>query len=360
MVRKGGERCDREVGEKERMMAVEKIWLDVDTSNGEVMEGRVRDVDDGLALAFAFGSPEVEVRGVSVVFGNVGLEVAGRVTREVMRRIGRGGMEVHDGAGSGADLGRETAATRALEKELEGTGEGGEGGLTIVALGPVTNVATVVMRRPELRGRIREIVLCAGRRTGFDFHVPGKPGLKFPDANFEKDVPGTQVLLDSGVRLVFAGYESSCDTWLTRRDVEEIGRRGAGGKWFAETSEAWLSRWETGLKLSGFNPFDVVTVGWVTHRGIMGSHLVRGRIVRGPDDRGEERLVADRKEKAYLVCDPVEEGVGAKRAEISGEIGGAAGVWLGGSAGEHVYVTRAEAGFAREVVKRICAVLGGA
>ena len=307
----------------------ERIWLDVDTSNG-VVDERPRDVDDGLAMIFAFASPEVEVRGVSVCFGNVGLNVALPITREVVRRFGPTGMGVFSGAASGAELGRETEATRALTAELERCGEKG---LTIVALGPVTNVATVVKNRPELRGRIGSIVLCAARRTGFDFHIPGRPELKFPDANFEKDVEGMRVLLESGVELVFVGYESSCDSWLTRADMRKWAEAGEGGRWVAETSEAWLARWESVLKQDGFNPFDVVTLGWMTHREMMTGHAVSSRIVFGPDDRGRERLAADRGEKAYLVCDPVGQ--------------------AGATGGRQVYVTKVAADFGREIARRI-------
>ena len=42
------------------------VWIDTDPAIGE----SDRDVDDGLALIQAFHSPELDIRGVSVVFGN--------------------------------------------------------------------------------------------------------------------------------------------------------------------------------------------------------------------------------------------------------------------------------------------------
>ena len=46
------------------------VWLDVDTATG------IGDVDDGLMLIQSFHSPEIHVRGISVVFGNAPLRLA--------------------------------------------------------------------------------------------------------------------------------------------------------------------------------------------------------------------------------------------------------------------------------------------
>ena len=58
------------------------VWIDTDPAVGEPD----RDVDDGLALLQAFRSPELEIRGVSVVFGNAelarGLPIARRLVRD--------------------------------------------------------------------------------------------------------------------------------------------------------------------------------------------------------------------------------------------------------------------------------------
>jgi pyrimidine-specific ribonucleoside hydrolase len=277
------------------------VWLDVDTSTG-VIRGRPRDVDDGLAMIYAFHSPEITVRGVSVQFGNANLDEALPIAKDIVGKFGPAGLGVYSGAASAEDLGKETEATKALAAELA------RRELTVIAVGPVTNVATVVKNHPELRPRIKSIVMCAARRPGFDFHPPGRPEIKMPDANFEKDVPAMQVLLDSGVPLVFGGYEVSCDTWIHRADLEKLATAGESGKWIASTSGYWLAMWENVLKLEGFNPFDACCVGWVTTPGMFEGVPVRARITTGPDDRKPGRLAATKPSKAYLVCDPVKEG----------------------------------------------------
>ncbi len=223
------------------------VWLDVDTAMGPVID-RPRDVDDGLTLIQALATPEVRVVGVSAVFGNAPLPEAVANTRHIVEKFAPPGTVAHAGAASGDDFLTDTDATRALIAALE------RQPLTILALGPVTNVATVVVRRPDLKPRIREIVLVAARRPGFDFHPVDRPDLKFPDANFEKDVPGMQALLDSGLKLVFAGYEASSDVWLTRAHLAAVAASGTRGQWIRDTSDPWLSQWERHLEAEGVQP----------------------------------------------------------------------------------------------------------
>lgn len=278
------------------------VWLDLDTAMGPIVN-RPRDVDDGLTLIQALATPELRVVGISAVFGNAPLLEAVANARAIAERFAPPGTQVYSGAASSDGLGHETEATRALAAALA------RQPLTVLALGPVTNVATVVAGHPELRPRIRRIVMVAARRPGFDFHPVGRPELKFPDANFEKDVPAMQALIDSGIPLVFAGYESSSDVWLTRAHLDAVGASGPRGQWIRDNSHAWLERFERTLKLPGFNPFDTLAVGWVAHPEWFTAVDVRTHITRGPDDRVGTGPAAGRASKAYLVCEPTDGGV---------------------------------------------------
>ncbi len=299
------------------------VWLDVDTSAG-LIKPRVKDVDDGLALVQAFHSPEINIRGVSVCFGNAPLAEALPIAREITRRFGPSGLGVFSGAAAAADLGVENDATRALAKELE------QRQLTILALGPVTNVATVLKNRTDLRGKVRQIVVCAARRPGFGFYVPDRPEAVLPDANFEKDAPAMQLLLDSGVQIVFAGYESSCDTWLSREDLESIAGKSESGKWVRDVSQDWIARWESMRGPRGFNPFDTLCVGYITHPGLLQTIEVSAHITTGPDDRAGTGLAATRPTKPYLIAEPHQ-----------------------GNAVKHIYCTSAKPEFRQTLLARL-------
>jgi inosine-uridine nucleoside N-ribohydrolase len=113
-----------------------------------------------------------------------------------------------------------------------------------------------------------------------------------------------QILLDSGVRIVFAGYEVSCDTWLSRADLDELANRSDTGKWIRDTSQAWLARWEAQRGPKGFNPFDTLCVGYLTHPELIESIFVAAHITSGPDDRAGTGVAATRPTKNYLIAEP--------------------------------------------------------
>ncbi|HEY0007967.1 MAG TPA: nucleoside hydrolase [Tepidisphaeraceae bacterium] len=273
------------------------VWLDVDTSTG-VLRERPRDVDDGLAMIQSFNSPEIIVRGVSTCFGNANLDEATQIAQDIIQRFGPPSLPVHPGAAAPEDARNDLAAIRAMADELK------QRRLTILALGPVTNVAGLLKQHPELAERIDSVVVVAGRRPGFNFHPPGRPELIFPDANFEKDVDGMQVLLDSKVPIVFAGYEVSSDVWLKRSDLEKLATQSEFGRWVSTTSEYWLARWEQRYGFSGFNPFDSLAVVYVTHPNLINAIPVDVHITSGPNDRAAGRLPATRPSKAYLIAEP--------------------------------------------------------
>src|ERR1700738_426920 len=128
------------------------VWIDTDPS---VARGG-HEIDDGFALIQAFHSKEIAIRGVSVVFGNASLPTALPIAQELLRLLKPNGFEPYAGASSPAELGELTSASRALAAALR------KEKLTILAIGPLTNVATVLKNNPELASRIERIVAVAG------------------------------------------------------------------------------------------------------------------------------------------------------------------------------------------------------
>ncbi len=235
------------------------VWIDTDPS---IALGE-HEIDDGIALLQAFASPELDIRGISIVYGNADLPTASRIGREVVERFGPKGMRVFIGAGSAQDLGRETEASRALAKELE------RGRLTIFALGPATNVATVVKNHPELVKNIEQVIAVAGRRPGQQFIAGPKQKTPFRDFNFELDPEAFRVLLVSAVPLVLAPWEISSKVWITREDVQLAAKTNRGMAWILPAAEDWLAMWSREFGAPGFNPFDALAIGYVINRGDM-------------------------------------------------------------------------------------------
>src|SRR3990170_3833832 len=148
------------------------VILDVDTG-----------IDDSLALLYACASPEVELVAATCVAGNVDARQVAVNTRAVLELADRADVEVA--------LGRETPLVRPLTTTPETHGPRGigyaelpppsrplsrrhavdllvdearrrPGELTLVALGPLTNVALAALREPELPVLLRRLVIMGG------------------------------------------------------------------------------------------------------------------------------------------------------------------------------------------------------
>jgi purine nucleosidase len=148
------------------------LILDVDTG-----------IDDSLALLYAAASPDAELVAVTCVAGNVDAQQVAQNTLAVLELAGRGDVEVA--------LGREVPLVRPLVTTPETHGPRGlgyaelppptaslskrhavdvlidearrrPGELTLVTLGPLTNLAIAVLREPELPRLYRRYVLMGG------------------------------------------------------------------------------------------------------------------------------------------------------------------------------------------------------
>ncbi len=278
------------------------VWIDTDpsvTTEGE----RAKEVDDGFALIQAFNSPELEIRGVTVVFGNAPFEMAWPIGQEIVRRFGPANLPIYPGAAKAEQLGEETEAVKAMADALRNAASQKEK-LTILALGPVTNVATLVKNHPELSANIEQIVAVAGRRPGQSFKSKPDQPRGFRDFNFELDAPGFQALLDSTVPLALAPWEVSSHVWLREADLQRLQAGTEATKWMYPAAAKWLKQWQTGLQLDGFNPFDTLAIGYVTSPQMIKCEDLPAEIKTLPDDTRpqEEKKGAKVEVKPYLLA----------------------------------------------------------
>lgn len=254
---------------------VTDVWLDVDPANG------IGEIDDGMMLVQALHSPEVRVRGVSVVFGNAPLKYGKNIAYNIVHAFGLEGLKVYPGAASAEDFGDENGAVRAMAAALR------EAPMTILAVGPVTNVGTLVAKYPDLHGRIEAIVVVAGRRPGQRFVTPDQANQESfpPDFNFESDVPAMRAILDTDIPLVMAPWEVASHVWITAEDMAALRDTGPAGNYLFTTSQHQLRRLRELRGMRGAHPYDCMALGWVTHPELIEGMPVEAVIEEGPDLR---------------------------------------------------------------------------
>lgn len=252
------------------LLAPSRIWIDTDAACGHAPR---TDPDDCFALLVLAGANGVEIAGVSSIFGNASLDVTDRVTRELAGLLfaSQNGPPVYRGAAAPLQHGSipSTDASKALQTQLA------KRPLGIVALGPLTNVATALEQRPDLQRNVSALIVVMGRRTGHLFH-PGEGagsgvlfghGPVFRDFNFAMDMDAAKRILRMDLPLVLVPYVAARDVELTAADLDQLSARGGPRSWIAERSRDWLAYWQQDVGRNGFYPFDAVAAAFVRSPG---------------------------------------------------------------------------------------------
>jgi purine nucleosidase len=218
-------------------MSVKKVIIDTDCG-----------IDDAAALMIALASPELEVVGVTTVSGNVSLP---KVLDNVQRLLGfldrtripvfRGASAalvetfhraegIHGENGLGGVQLPDSPVAEQQERAPAGISRLAQEnpGVTILALGPLTNVAMAVNLYPELKDLVGEIVAMGGA-VGRGNVTP------FAEFNFYADPESVQFVLDSAIPMSIVTWDATLSVEHTEADILSMGFEAtASGRLFLE------------------------------------------------------------------------------------------------------------------------------
>jgi purine nucleosidase len=198
-----------------------RIILDTDLAMGAPGS----DIDDGFALALALADPGLRVELVTTVGGNSDVSTSTRLTHELLGVLGRPDVPVVEGAPTG-----DAAAEEIARCVLAAPGE-----LTVVAIGPLTNIARAVALEPSLVRVVREVVVMGGVYLEHT-NVASMPG----EYNFWCDPKAAQAVLASGLPLRLVGLDVTRRVRLTRADAADLANGGAFGRLAARHTLEWI------------------------------------------------------------------------------------------------------------------------
>lgn len=196
--------------------------------------------DDVLALMLALGSDALDVRLITTVAGNVGLDDCTANALRVLEAIGASQPPtVHGGCASplgepvtraahvhGADgfcgiSGRypvrtlSASPTGAIDAMLD-TIRGNPGEMTLIAIGPLTNVATAIEVDAETMGQLKELIVMGGS-FGSESNVTAAA-----EFNFFADAMAARVVVQSGLPITIVGLNVTQQALLPRTRFEHL------------------------------------------------------------------------------------------------------------------------------------------
>lgn len=198
-------------------------------------------IDDALALFFALAAPDVQLEAVTTVSGNVSVDKTTRNALALLDLAGRGDVPVARGAdrpllrpavyaahvhgenGVGdVDLPqpqREPATLHAVEMIIQ-TILGAPGEITLVTLGPLTNLALAVRREPRIAEAVREVVIMGGA-----LRVPGnvRPTAEF---NIYADPHAAQIVLSAGWPIRLVSLDATQQAVMEREQFATLAKTG--------------------------------------------------------------------------------------------------------------------------------------
>jgi len=216
------------------------IWLDTDPG-----------VDDAMAMALLLALPQYDVKGISAVAGNVELSKTFQNARDLAAFFGRKDVPVYRGAAR--PLFREPRTCYMIHGE-NGLGDGqlppsdaavetlpawdalyeaaraAKGQLTLVTIGPLTNVALALGKHGSLGKLLKRIVIMGGSAS-YGNATPAA------EANIFCDGEAAAAVFQSGVPIVMCGLDMTLKTVMSPAELDEMGRLNRVGKFLRDAAQ---------------------------------------------------------------------------------------------------------------------------
>jgi len=131
---------------------MKKIIFDCDNTLGLPF----KEIDDGLALLYLLGRTDIEILGVTTVFGNGTMIQSYEQTRQLLHAYGRANIPVYKGAAKIGDISTDAAHF------LTETCAAHPGEITIVATAPLSNMWAAEKLYPQFFTNLKQVVCMGG------------------------------------------------------------------------------------------------------------------------------------------------------------------------------------------------------
>ena len=197
-------------------------------------------IDDTMAILFALRSPELEVIGLTAVFGNTCVEDTAQNALRLVELEGHDSIPVTQGAGRpmvmaphglgtfvhGMDgmgetnlpapkgkLRPEHAASFIVETILANPGQ-----ITLVPIGPLTNIGMALRLEPKIAGMVKEVVIMGGSVYAHGNATP------VAEANISNDPHAAQIVFSAEWPITMVGLDVTTKTIMTPAYLAELAK----------------------------------------------------------------------------------------------------------------------------------------
>lgn len=254
--------------------------------------------DDAIALMLAAASAEVELLGVTTVAGNTTVDKTTRNALAVLELIGRTDVPVAMGSdvplernlitaehvhGSTGLDGPELPAPVMQPHELSAVPflanalATSDQAVTLIPLGPLTNIAMLISAHPDLVERIEQIVMMGGAINLGNI----TPAAEF---NVYVDPEAADLVFRSGLDITMIGLDVTHRARLTTDHADELRPRGPAGEFVADLLDFFVPNYQRRMGFTGAPIHDALAVAHAIWPDLVetGSYAVEVDISDGP------------------------------------------------------------------------------
>lgn len=192
------------------------------------------DIDDAMAIALALKSPELDLLGITTVYGDSMLRA--KLAKRLVTLADQAQIPVYSGIdlpllrkrsvwmagheGSEEQLGIEEyqiesqhAVDFIIESILNNPGE-----VTLIPIGPLTNIATAIIKEPKIIQKIKSIHLMGGSTRLGSNRL--KANVWLEEHNIACDPEAAEVVFNSGIDITMVGLDVTMQVEIGKKEEE--------------------------------------------------------------------------------------------------------------------------------------------
>ncbi|MFS4582191.1 nucleoside hydrolase [Phaeobacter sp. C3_T13_0] len=266
-------------------------------------------IDDAMAIFYAAAAPDIDLLGLTTIFGNVTTKTA---TRNALRLLEAADLDlpvahgaetplvlppftpsahVHGAEGFG-DIPAKAPKGQALNEDaadfLIRMAQEHKGELVVCPIGPLTNIAHAIQRDADFVKNVKRIVIMGGSLEEGGNITP------HAEANIYHDPHAADVVFGSGAKVEMVGLDVTHRILCTKDDFSSIAAQSPElGGMLQEMSVFYLHFYETVGKFDGCSLHDPAAVIACTHPELFTARCVAMEVSCDGETSGETRLAAD-------------------------------------------------------------------
>ena len=285
-------------------------------------------VDDAFALLYALNHPNINVLGITTVFGNAPVEISTKNALILSEMAGKGTIVYqgankplernvtsypsfihgHDGLGdtnhpqSKFNASKLDAAQFIINEINENSGN-----INLVAVGPLTNIANAIKQDPSIANKVNSLLIMGGSWLAGGNITP------VAEANIYNDPEAAEIVFKSGLPIIMVGLDVTHKVFLSQKDIDKLSSLNNSGKFLEKISNIYIKFYKDTRNMDGCFFHDATAVIAMTNPEffkyknarvyVSKDNLTRGQTVVYLKDLKQETTINDDRDFVKVLYD---------------------------------------------------------